>query len=69
LTKKRWVCPFANSYGSTFDGLIFGNLIYLSGAIPMSLTPRLRVNFSSPHASPLSMITASVLNAALEIPA
>lgn len=45
LTKKRCVWPFANSYGSTFDGLIFGNFIYFYGAIPISLTPLLRVNF------------------------
>jgi hypothetical protein len=35
----------------------------------MSFTPLLSVNFSNPHASPLSTMTASVLKAALEIPA
>lgn len=35
----------------------------------MSFTPLLNVNFSNPQARPLSTITASVLNAALDIPA
>ena len=61
--------PLASSSGSTCDGFIFGNLISLSGAIPINLTPRLSANFSIPEESPLSTITASVLKAALTIPA
>lgn len=59
----------ASSVPSTEDGLIFGNLISPYGATPTSFTPLLKVNFSRPEASPLSTITASVLKAALAIPA
>lgn len=69
LTKNRCVCPLASYVPSTWDGLIFGNLIYPSGAIPTNLTPLLSVNFYNPDASPLSTMTASVLKAALAIPA
>jgi hypothetical protein len=44
-------------------------LIYPYGAIPINFTPLLAANFYIPEANPLSTITASVLNAALTIPA
>ena len=69
LTRKRWVCPFASYVPSTWEGFIFGNLIYPSGARPINFTPLLNVNFYKPEARPLSTIAASVLKAALAIPA
>lgn len=69
FSKIKWVWPLANSNGSTLVGLIFGNLISFSGATPISLTPLLIVYFSIPVAIPLSRMIASVLNAALAIPA
>jgi len=69
LKRKRCVCPLASSVPSTWDGLILGNFISPSGEIPTNFTPLLRVNFSNPEANPLSTMAASVLNAALAIPA
>ena len=50
-------------------GFILGYIISLSGATPINVTFFLWQNFSIPDPNPESMIIASVLNAALTIPA
>lgn len=50
-------------------GLIFGYFTSASGATPINFTPLLNTYFSIPLEIPESIIMASVLKAALAIPA